>query len=251
MSRAIDLKDVIPLKTSQLEKTGEDYELVLLSAKNIDQILALEDVAFAALTKEEEAFLLKKDRAFFESHFANGNAMLGIVHNGTLIAQSVILNPTAAHPKTGMVDMPELSGMSLESVTVQQGVIVDPAYRGNHLMGVMVEEWLSESKKSNRTEVISEVATENPFSWDVYLQNGMHIESIGTDPDDGTVVYNMHGHIPSLSADFNAAAAKKAVPAADITQQKELVEQGYKGVAYDRKSGTLQFQKTRAVKNCL
>lgn len=249
----IDLEDTTVLKINQLEKTGADYALVLLTPAQIPQILALEDIAFAALTSEERAFLLKKDRAFFEDHFANGNTMLGIVHDGHLIAQSAIVNPTAVHPKTGMVDMPALAGVAPDTVTVQQNVIVDPAYRGNHLMGVMVEEWISESRKAGRTELVSEVAAANPFSWNVYLQNGLHIESVGVDASDGTVVYNMHGHLPTLGKAFNAASRKTSVTCVqtDTAQQKKLIAQGYKGVKYSHKTGTLQFQKKAKKAHCL
>src|ERR1700722_14739448 len=95
----IDLRDTKVLGTNRLEKTGEEYSLVLLSAKNIDQILALEDVAFANLSAEEQTYLLRKDRDFFEKHFAAGNDVLGIIHKGRLAAQSVIVNPTPARPK--------------------------------------------------------------------------------------------------------------------------------------------------------
>lgn len=238
--------DTTSIKTGTLEKTGESYALVSLSADDIDQILALEDLAFDALPDDEKAFLLKKDRAFFENHFAQGNTMLGILKGSCLIAQSVILNPTTAHPKTGMVDMPELTGTAPGAITVQQGVIVDPAYRGNHLMDVMVKEWLAESEKAGRTEAVSEVAVENAFSWSVYLKNGLHIESLGVDASDGTVVYNMHGHIPALSQIFNAAAEKKTCAQTDLVQQIKSVRQGYKGESYNPKTGVLSLGKVRA-----
>jgi hypothetical protein len=254
MKREINIAGMAVLQTGQLRKTGGNYALVRLSPEHIDAILKLEDAAFAALTKEEASFLLKKDRAFFEAHFAQGNSVLGIVHNGALIAQSVILNPSARYPKTGMADMPELAGVKAEAITIQQGVIVAPAYRGNQLMDVMVGAWVAEAQKAGKTEAISEVATGNSFSWDVYLKNGFHVESIGTDSADGTRLYNMHGHLPDLAKAFNAAAARKktiSCPQGDLAQQQKLLAQGYKGVSFDAANDTLQFRKRAKKAPCL
>jgi hypothetical protein len=246
---ALSAADAEALGTGQLKKTGEEYTLVSLSDKNIDQILALEDVAFAGLAAGEEAYLLRKDRNFFENHFAAGGDVLGVVHNGHLIAQSIIVNPTAAHPKTGMALQ---TAAPLESLTVLQGVIVDPAYQGNNLMGVMVEAWLAAAQKNGRTEALAEVLPGNAYSWSVFLQKGLHLESIGVDPADNAEVYNMHGHIPSLGRVFKKSAKKTVCcPQHDIAAQKQLFTAGYKGASFDRANDNLEFRRLRKKKHCL
>ena len=103
MTTDIDRLEV--LETGALKKTGDAYHLVALGEDHIDQILALEDIAFRSLGADEQHYLLRKDRAYFEKHFAAGGTMLGIAHEGRLIAQSIVINPTAARPATGMSDM--------------------------------------------------------------------------------------------------------------------------------------------------
>ena len=138
MQTLIDIKEAKVLKTGTLEKTGESYSLVLLSVKNIDQIMALQDIAFADLNAQEQTFLLRKSRDFFEKHFSEGHSILGIVHNNRLISQSVIIDPTAENPKTGIPDI-DLTAI-IDKVSVLQSVVVDPDYRGNRLMAVMVND---------------------------------------------------------------------------------------------------------------
>ena len=244
----LSTKDIETLETGRLKKTGEEYSLVLLSGKNIDQILSLEDIAFASLSPEEEAYLLKKDRDFFKQHFAAGNAMLGVVHNGKLIAQSVIINPTPAYPKIGM-EMP--LNVPVGTLTILQGVIVDPAFQGNNLMGVMTDAWLAMSAKNGRTEALAEVMPGNLYSWSVFLQKGMHIESISVNPIDNVEVYNIHGHLPSLSKVFNGSAAKsKICPRNDLAAQKKLIADGYKGVKLDTAKAHIEFRRPRKNMHC-
>lgn len=93
------------LKTGTLKKTGAPYEITILGQSDITEILKLQDEVVSSLTADEQNFLLRKDNLFFENHFANGNIVLGIMSEGKLIAQSVILHPTEAFPKSGMTDM--------------------------------------------------------------------------------------------------------------------------------------------------
>lgn len=248
MPNKIDIHSLTILKQDILPKSGGEQTLVILTKDHLDQILALQDKVFNSLSEAEKTFILKKEPSFFEKHMDQGNILLGVVHDGELIAQSILLNPTKEHPKTGMVDMKLPS--RADKITVIQGVIVDPDFRGNKLMTTMVDTWLDISKKARRKDAISEVTVENHYSWSVFLKEGMHIHSIGTDPADGTLVYNMHGHVEGwikerLSAKFNTAAAKKTVacPMADIEGQKKLLKKGYIGTQFDATKHNILFEK--------
>lgn len=252
MNKPLDLDTTTLLKTAPLPKTGGAYALVLLTAEHIDQILTLQDKAFGTLSPQEQTFLLRKTRDFFEKHFAEGNTVLGVVHNGTLIAQSIVINPTTRNPKTGMVDM-KLEGKA-DKISILQGIVVDPDYRGNHLMTVMIDVWLTLAKKQARTQAISEVAVGNMYSWYNFLKEGLQIHSIGTDPTDGTQVYNMHAAVAPLvkkrlKSTFNRKSAKTAVqcPHADLDAQKKLLSEGYKGTKFNPANDTLEFRPTKKV----
>jgi len=247
MNTDIDLKTAPTLKVGTMKKSGEQFALVSLSAQNIDAILALQDIIFDSLPEQEQSFLLRKSREFFEKHFAAGNIVLGVVHNGQLVAQSVVVNPTAQNPKTGMVDM--VLDAQPQDVTIIQGVVVNPAYQGNRLMTEMVDAWLAIAEKQGRTHAIAEVATDNYYSWSIFLKEGLQIHSLGMDSSDGTQLYNIHANVASLTQkrlkpDFNKAGAKNKVkcPQADIEGQKKLLSEGYKGVGFDSANGRIIFE---------
>lgn len=201
------------LNTGILPKNGKPFAVILQSEKNIEDILALQALVLSGLTEAEKCFILPKSRAFFEKHLAAGNPVLGIVSEGQLIAQSIVVNPTKERPSTGMVDM-RLKAKP-EKVTLIQGIIVHPGYRGNALMSVMVDEWLEIAKKQGRTHAIAEVATDNEYSLAVFLKEGLTIHSTGTDPADGTKVFNIHAKVKPLirkrlSASFNSKSGKSS-----------------------------------------
>src|SRR5688572_4403820 len=107
-----------------MKKMAGDYTAVLLESKDIPAMMGLQKDVFAALTEDQQCFLHHKDEKFLSKHFASGNVAIGIVHNGKLIAQSVVVNPTAANPETGMTD-PDLNIIPQKS-TIIQGVVVHP-----------------------------------------------------------------------------------------------------------------------------
>lgn len=244
------------LKTSRLKKTGEDFSIVTLCPADIPQMLALQNDVFLDMTKEEQNFLLRKDRKFFEDHFANGNPVLGIISGGKLVAQSIVVNPTAAHPKSGMTDM--TLDATPEQITILQGVIVHPDFRGNKLMTYMVDEWLDIAKKEGRKHAIAEVATGNFYSWSVFMKEGLSIHSLGHDDKDGADLYNMHAKVQPmikqrLKPEFNKASKLPSVEvaASDLESQKTLTKAGFVGVAFNAANQNIIFKAQKAPKKKL
>jgi hypothetical protein len=250
MDTGIDLNETAVHRTGRLKKTGEEYLLVSLSAQHIDQILALKELAFAHLGERERVYLANnKDRVFFEDHFSAGNAVIGIVHDSRLIAQAIIVNPTAARPETGIdieMDVP------IETVAVLQGAIVHPDYRGNNLQAVLVDERIAVSERNGRTEVFAEVALGNSFSWGVLMQKGLHIESTGISPYTGAEVYVLRGHVPSLRGQRQGAVNDCIVcQLTDVDQQKELLAAGYRGTRFNADEKTLTFERAAMLQRAL
>ena len=145
MNQAIDISNNQILNSGKLKKGGGRWDLVSLQGKDVPQMLALQDAVFASLPPDQN-FVHHKAPEFFDAHLKSGNNLaLGIVHDGKLVAQSIIVNPTSFHPETGMSDL-KLDARP-EKMSIIQGVIVDPAYRGNNLMTYMVDEWLAAGKR--------------------------------------------------------------------------------------------------------
>jgi ribosomal protein S18 acetylase RimI-like enzyme len=249
VNQDIDITDSIILKSGKLKKGGGRWDLVSLEPRHIPQMLALQDAVLASLPPNQD-FLHKKTPKFFDDHFKNNaNLVLGIVHDGKLVAQSVIVNPTSKYPDTGMSDM-KLDAQ-LNKVTTVMGVIVDPAYRGNNLMTFMVDEWLASAKSDGRTHAVAEVTVNNHHSWSVFMKEGLQIHSIGHDDSDNSDVYNMHASVSRLikkraKADFNTAAFKGAnVHMNQLLPQKALLNKGYVGVSFNAANNNITFKAPR------
>lgn len=238
------------LEHGTLPRNGRPYHVQLLDDTHLGDVLRLQQKVFDDLPDDKKAYILPKDRKFFAGLAQKGHAMLGIFSGGKLIAQSIIINPSQKHPETGMVDMPPMGRP--DTMTVLEGVLVDAAHRGNKLMHKMVKHWLDIAHHNGRKHAIAEIATENMPSWSVFLDEGLTLHSIGTDPDDGTKLYNAHETIPNirkkrLTGTFNSHAAKswKVCKPGHLRSQKMLMKRGYKGVAYDKKRGKLLMAKPK------
>ncbi|MEZ0225220.1 MAG: GNAT family N-acetyltransferase [Alphaproteobacteria bacterium] len=250
MNQDINITTNKILQTGPMKKSAGNYALVLLQAKDIPQMLGLQDVAFAALTQDQQTYLHHKTPAFLEKHLAQGNVILGVVADGKLVAQSVVVNPTRLNPNSGMTDMK--LDVKPEKLTVIQGVIVDPVYRGNNLMTVMVDEWLALAKAEGRTHALAEVTVQNHHSWSVFMKEGLQIHSMGHDGTDNSEVYNMHASVTHLigrraKPDFNKAAARKSATChmSQLLHQKALLRKGYVGVSFNAANQNIVFRAPR------
>lgn len=228
-----------------MPKTNLPYKAVLLNAAHIDHILELQDTVFDYLTEKQKPFLCAKTNAFMQHHFQNGGVVVGIVQDNVLVAQTMITMPTTAKPYTGMTDM--ALPAPLENLAVLHGISVHPDFRGNDLMTVMNDLCTQHAKQNGRLHLLAEIVADNPHSWRVQLKEGLQIHSVGVDPADGTVLYNMHAYIPDMlknkAKDAFNAAATVPVPQQDLEAQKKLIASGYQGVKYDAAAKQIHFAK--------
>lgn len=236
------------ISTGELPRTGGMYCLVLLSRNHVGAMLELETTVYHSLKEEQRTDIVFHDRPAFEKHFDEGHAAIGLIHNGRLAAQSLLLLPSKQHPDIHLTDM--RFGASPEKVAVLSGMRVLPEYQGNNIQKLMIGARLNVAQQNNRLHVITECAVRNRASWHNLLQDGLAIHSMGRDPGDGTELYNLYASLnplmkKRLKPDFNKAACRKTVhvPRADLAQQEKLLAAGHKGVCYHRDSDTIGFKK--------
>lgn len=240
-----------------LPRTGELYAVRFLGPEFIDMIMDLQDRVYKDLKEEDKNFIVLKSREFFENHLNGGHPIIGVISGDKVIAQSVIRIPNAKDPKTGMSDMPHLSDMPIDSITVIQGVLCDPEHRGNKLMQSMVSHWLSWAGQCGRSNAVAEIEIRNHHSWSVFLEAGLWLVSIGYDKSDGSTVYNVHQELPEdgkikykalrkLGDEFEKAANGESVTvvqANDLKKQKALMELGYTCRGWDKATKSMAFVK--------
>jgi hypothetical protein len=128
-----------------------------------------------------------------------------------------------------MTDMKPVA--SPDQITVLQGVSVMSAFRQNKLMHYMVDAWLKNAFHQGKAHALAEVEVHNIASWSVFLSQGLKITGIGKDPDDGALLYNLHGGIPDIvggKSSFNHASAPMATcPMDDFKKQQDMLDNGY------------------------
>jgi RimJ/RimL family protein N-acetyltransferase len=233
MPKQTKFNDTSLLYQSQLVTSPDHFTIAQLDKRHLPDIVALHREAIASLKDSEKAFMLLKKSSFFRHHFerANGNTVLGIITGNKLIGEAIVLHPSNTHPSTGMVDMAPVGAPN--GITVLQGVTVLPAYRKNGLMHQMVHAWLNHALLAKKQHALAEVEVHNISSWSAFLNEGLQITSIGRDPDDGALLYNLHETIPEimkkrLSQSFNHAAANSTTCAIDdIKTQQDMLKNGY------------------------
>jgi RimJ/RimL family protein N-acetyltransferase len=260
------------LYTGILPKTGQAYDMRYLGMDDIHDIMALQDKVYADLSESEKNFIVYKDEAFFERHFSRGHPMIGAFVEGQLVAQSIIRAPSSADRHIGMTDMVELQELEPENITILQGVLCSPDYRGNGLMNLMVEQWLSWAQEHGRHNALAEIEVRNHFSWQVFMKQGMELVSMGRDENDGARLYNAFQDLAEetgkvkyramkrLSASFSAAAMYEALQTIsidadspeesavecarnDLPLQHKLMKAGFSCSSWDKTRGVMHYKR--------
>ena len=233
-----------------LSKSGEKFDVVELNKSHIDQILKLQDQTYKTLKPDERTYIIPKDRAYLERHFDTGNEILGVIVDNKLIAQSILQYPNQTITEKDMVKIPD--NVDHTKASIMQGVIVDPDFRGHHLMQIMIDHWIEHAETKGRTDLLATIDTANIASWSSFMRGGMNLYFTGIDPNDGGKIYNAHEKVQNialkksdLSCLFNLAAKKKgAMRACHINQvkkQAKLFDKGYVCTSFSKHCGTLTF----------
>jgi hypothetical protein len=244
------LKQADIIGQGKLKKSGETFEIAFLNKKHFNEVSDFHNHIASGLNENEKEFFLEKPAAFFNDFFnqSKENKAISVIFNGTIIAQSLSVNPSYKHPKTGMVDMKPCGRPS--ETTILQGVGVLPSFQGNGLMQAITKSWLMNAKAQGKKHALAEVEVRNIASWSSFLKEGLSIHSLGVDPMDGAILYNLHENIDQainkpVSPLFNKSSRGEIFVChpGNLEKQQDLLNVGYKGIAYNKKNERIIFQK--------
>jgi ribosomal protein S18 acetylase RimI-like enzyme len=182
--------DTAKIISTGLFKTQVEYKVVELSEDHIQTMLDFQKLIVQHLKAEEEAYYLEKSESFLTAHFNAGSKAVGIICNGDLLGQALLVHPTTAFPNNGMTDMPPIT--PIETVSVIQGLGVHPWARGLNMGSKLIDAWLDVAKADGRVNVIAETEQHNQYSWQLFIDHGIEIIGQATDPVDGAKLYNHH-----------------------------------------------------------
>lgn len=181
------------LKTGTLQKTGQSYFIRPLKNTPTDLLSSVN-------LQDEVLYLLKSNQTFIHPQTMHGFAerrdgvhavTLGVFlgepfsKNERLIAQQTLrlsVDPT--------IPLLEELKLNLSELGCPEGFMVHPQFRGNRLTEVLLQQNHKLAfEKYGKVGFVSCVDAQNPYSYNVLLQNGYGLTHAYVDPSDNGKTY--------------------------------------------------------------
>jgi len=177
-------------KEFKLPRGGQLATIEILSAKDIDLVIALQDATRAALPEGHKMFVLPQPVSYFHNLLEQHNgAMIGIRSGGKLIAQMAVMGAMTVED---MIDQQKLTRNEIalhhahptDFAVIAKSMAVHPDYRGNELSQHLLETALSLPLARRADHMFAQISTDNLHSWDIFLRQGFGIVAAAIDPND-------------------------------------------------------------------
>ena len=170
-----------------LPKTGEVYTIQWLNTSHIPALLTLQDIA-----ADQEIIL--RDATYFGALFATGNAALGVFNQfGMMIGAATIRNKTAPMAAFCAALARGSQDQTTSTHSIFGTVMTHPNYRGNGLMGRMIDQWMDYARENGSVNLHARLRTTNENSLKNFLRKDFKIVAEGPSPEDATrTVYFVH-----------------------------------------------------------
>lgn len=223
-----------------------------LNTTHIADVMALQNKIIVGLNPDEQHFILHRTEAdYMKSLTGKSSRMVGIFDNGKLIAQLIYGLPQNGENR----DMPEFRpDIANDKLVIFEAILVDPAYRGHGLMHKMLDYIEKTALDKKRNHALIQIAVDNPASWMNALHYGMKITKVDLDPIDGAKVIYLEksiqrnkstssvSHISDIYHMHIGNNIHKKAPQL-FKKMQYLSEQGYVGIAFDKKTLSLVWLK--------
>lgn len=213
--------------------TPQTADVVLLESGAIKAIADLHVSVMRDLTEEEQSFMLGKSRKDFQALYSNPeNGVVGVVHNGELVAKAHMVCPTVDAPygwHDGVTPVAEPGAM-----TVTQGVCVARSHRGNEFMVSMLRAWEDHAKGLGKTHLVAEAEIKNIHSVENFLSAGFNIHAAAIDAYDNAPVFVFAKDLDQKYRPDAAAFGEIKLIAADdnaYDKHRAAIEEGFVGIA--------------------
>lgn len=200
-------KDTPKIFGSGTLANGAAYQIRLLNHKDLPEIYDFHLQIHASLQENEKTFISRKEPEDFEAYLNGKGAILGVICENKLIGLGCINMPKAGATEFGMADMK--LDVKPETVAIMQSDSVLPAWRGNNLQQRLTEARCAFAGTQGRRHVLALADTKNLATIKTFLNVGMAVVGMGTDPDDGGKIFHMRGKIPAPSWSLFPQAKRK------------------------------------------
>ncbi len=205
-----------------------NLKLRRLRDRDLPAICALQNKVNAELVADGHgAYVVVRREESFAAHLEALGVMLGVFDGERLVAQSLMGLPPRADSDHGCDLQPEEPA---DKLVVMKGVLVDAAYRGNHLMQRMGEVGLGLARLRGRHQLVAEAAVGNIASWCSMLALGMRIVACDEAPSDHEPLYLVRRKVADRPAQTVQRYLNPTQPWR--VQRKTFGTDGYHGVWY-------------------
>lgn len=198
-----------------------------MDKQSIPQLLGLQQTVYDALDDDKKRFILPKSKGYLTSHFENGSTAIGISIDGKHVAQALIAMPSEENQNTSLVDF-DLQH-PLEELSVIQGLLVHPNFRGLKLGQLMIEAWIKIAEEAQKKYCMAETETRNHYSWGLFLDAGVPIISTGHDAEDGADLFH---HCHKIGAHSPEPEISHKINSQDFSAITSLSQKGFIGTGY-------------------
>lgn len=220
-------------------KSGIPYVLAELTKQDVTSIFNNQGCVIEALLPHQNGFILPKSREAYLHHFMQGYKAMGCFIDDKLVGHCLIHTPNSSNAGTGMVDMVDFN-QDHQLTAVIKNVCVLPKWRNNTIARRMAQQWHNPLLTSDRKYCLAEVAYGNMQSLASLLAANFSVVSMGIDPDDQTIVFNMLAQRHSLLANIIESEEHLHLSLANDHEKIACaLKQGYHGVrCHQTTSGT-------------
>jgi len=222
----------------------ESFSMSLLSIKDIDRVMALQEAVYAALPNKD--VLAIDSQQFVEDSLRNDGFVIGVHnHKDRLVAYRFIALPKSQPDNMGLdIHLPK---SDLHRVAHLETTLVHPDYRGNGLQSKTLQQAFPLLREKKIKHLICTVSPFNFFSLSNIMKNGLKIKVLTRkygkldDHSDGLWRFILHRDLEARPLIERAKRIHVNLDAFKI--QEILLANGFVGDSLSHDGLTLSFVK--------
>ena len=236
------------LKTGQLIKhengrtERDEYVMRLISKKELIDVVALEKYVYDLLPNKQVLYMDSYEEMLDDMN--QGAKVIGVFNKtGELIAYRYIGFPGRSSKNLGNdINMPE---QELPKVAHLETTIVHPAYRGNSLQSLTLQQVLPMIKDYGYSHLLCTVSPQNIYSLYNIMKNGLRVKALrkkyGTreNGNDGIWRFILHRNLEPRAV--RRTSELFSVPIVDLEPQRKLIDEGFVGLWLSKESRLLNY----------
>ena len=231
----------IILGAGQLPATGESWRLRLGTVDDLEPSYDLQAHVLGSLSPQDRYYIVPKTRAHMAEYLEGiDEAALCVLEIDGQQAGQLIVRPRAtAHERARHAQAFTACGnRQLGEYLLVQGALIDPAWRGRHLLRLMLQALAKNAFLLGGEALLARIVPPNMPSWISFLEAGFIIAAAARDPDDERQVFYLYKepHPAPLTGDRTETAP-------EFKACQTLLSDGWHGTSYDRTAHHIIFSR--------